>query len=185
MVTVPMGPAPSPRPVNPSLVKPTPSIIQAAPTVYTAPPVSVVQRKPDVHAQRQARMVFELLTASDQNFVKYYWKKNNNKKQSCCFRFLTSLCVLWILQEELAARVAKQQAAVKAAGLLDKKERDESSSAIGPNMPEPEPLHTETTVGVSVFSVQKRSLGGCELINGILMIGDDNDGWMDGWITVK
>ncbi|XP_017294382.1 RNA-binding protein 42 isoform X2 [Kryptolebias marmoratus] len=45
--------------------------------------------------------------------------------------------------EELAARVAKQQAAVMAAGLLDKKESDESSSVIGPSMPEPEPPHPE------------------------------------------
>ncbi|KAF7226392.1 RNA-binding protein 42 [Nothobranchius furzeri] len=45
--------------------------------------------------------------------------------------------------EELAARVAKQQAAVLAAGLLDKKESDESNSVIGPNRPEPEPPHIE------------------------------------------
>ncbi|XP_045902093.1 RNA-binding protein 42 [Micropterus dolomieu] len=44
--------------------------------------------------------------------------------------------------EELAARVAEQQAAVKAAGLLDKKEREENN-VIGPSMPEPEPPHTE------------------------------------------
>ncbi|XP_013884375.1 LOW QUALITY PROTEIN: RNA-binding protein 42 [Austrofundulus limnaeus] len=44
--------------------------------------------------------------------------------------------------EELAARVAKQQAAVMAAGLLDKKESEESS-VIGPSMPEPEPPHIE------------------------------------------
>ncbi|KAM4735769.1 RNA-binding protein 42 [Anableps anableps] len=114
MVAVPMAPAPPPRPVNPSLVKPTPSIIQAAPTVYTAPPASVVQRKPDVQAQRQARM------------------------------------------EELAARVAKQQAAVMAAGLLDRKESDESSSVIGPSMPEPEPLHVEVTPLESVAEDKKK-----------------------------
>ncbi|XP_033958385.1 RNA-binding protein 42 [Pseudochaenichthys georgianus] len=45
--------------------------------------------------------------------------------------------------EELAARVAEQQAAVMAAGLLDKKEREDSSTVIGPSMPEPEPPHTE------------------------------------------
>lgn len=45
--------------------------------------------------------------------------------------------------EELAARVAEQQAAVKAAGLLDKKESDDSSTVIGPSMPEPEPPHPE------------------------------------------
>ncbi|XP_040899697.1 RNA-binding protein 42 [Toxotes jaculatrix] len=45
--------------------------------------------------------------------------------------------------EELAARVAEQQAAVMAAGLLDKKEREDSSAVIGPSMPEPEPPHTE------------------------------------------
>ncbi|KAM9352767.1 RNA-binding protein 42 [Symphorus nematophorus] len=45
--------------------------------------------------------------------------------------------------EELAARVAEQQAAVMAAGLLDKKESEDNSSVIGPSMPEPEPPHTE------------------------------------------
>ncbi|XP_051263290.1 RNA-binding protein 42 isoform X3 [Dicentrarchus labrax] len=45
--------------------------------------------------------------------------------------------------EELAARVAEQQAAVMAAGLLDKKESEDSSTVIGPSMPEPEPPHTE------------------------------------------
>ncbi|XP_053183805.1 RNA-binding protein 42 [Scomber japonicus] len=46
--------------------------------------------------------------------------------------------------EELAARVAEQQAAVMAAGLLDKKESEDSSAIIGPSMPEHEPPHTET-----------------------------------------
>lgn len=50
---------------------------------------------------------------------------------------------MWIFQEELAARVAEQQAAVMAAGLLDKKESEDSSTVIGPIMPEPEPPHTE------------------------------------------
>uniref|UniRef100_A0A3Q0RT46 RNA-binding protein 42 n=1 Tax=Amphilophus citrinellus TaxID=61819 RepID=A0A3Q0RT46_AMPCI len=45
--------------------------------------------------------------------------------------------------EELAARVAEQQAAVMAAGLLNKKESEDSSTVIGPSMPEPEPPHTE------------------------------------------
>ncbi|XP_070822254.1 RNA-binding protein 42 isoform X2 [Chaetodon trifascialis] len=45
--------------------------------------------------------------------------------------------------EELAARVAEQQAAVMAAGLLDKKECEDSSTVIGPSMPEPEPPQTE------------------------------------------
>ncbi|CAG6016123.1 unnamed protein product [Menidia menidia] len=49
--------------------------------------------------------------------------------------------------EELAARVAEQQAAVIAAGLLDKKENDDSSTVIGPSMPEPEPPHTEEPSG--------------------------------------
>ncbi|XP_007579068.1 RNA-binding protein 42 isoform X1 [Poecilia formosa] len=113
MVAVPMVPTP-PRPVNPSLVKPTPSIIQAAPTVYTAPPAAVVQRKADVQAQRQARM------------------------------------------EELAARVAKQQAAVMAAGLLDRKDSEESSSVIGPSMPEPEVPHTEVMPVESVSEDKKK-----------------------------
>ncbi|XP_026149760.1 RNA-binding protein 42 isoform X1 [Mastacembelus armatus] len=46
--------------------------------------------------------------------------------------------------EELAARVAEQQAAVMAAGLLEKKESDDSSTIIGPSMPEPEHPLTET-----------------------------------------
>lgn len=45
--------------------------------------------------------------------------------------------------EELAARVAEQQAAVMAAGLLDKKESEDSGAVIGPSMPEPEPPHPE------------------------------------------
>ena len=55
---------------------------------------------------------------------------------------------MWIFQEELAARVAEQQAAVIAAGLLDKKENDDSSAVIGPSMPEPEPPHTEVSLQV-------------------------------------
>lgn len=46
-------------------------------------------------------------------------------------------------QEELAAKVAEQQAAVMAAGLLDKKESEDSSAVIGPSMMEPEPFHAE------------------------------------------
>ncbi|XP_004571369.2 RNA-binding protein 42 [Maylandia zebra] len=45
--------------------------------------------------------------------------------------------------EELAARVAEQQAAVMAAGLLSKKESEDSGTVIGPSMPEPEPPQTE------------------------------------------
>lgn len=45
--------------------------------------------------------------------------------------------------EELAARVAEQQAAVMAAGLLDKKESEDSNHVIGPSMPESEPTHPE------------------------------------------
>ncbi|XP_066534315.1 RNA-binding protein 42 isoform X2 [Hoplias malabaricus] len=48
-----------PRSVNQVPQKPTPSIIQAAPTVYTAPPAP---KRPDLRAQRQARM--EELAAS-------------------------------------------------------------------------------------------------------------------------
>ncbi|XP_042346880.1 RNA-binding protein 42 [Plectropomus leopardus] len=51
--------------------------------------------------------------------------------------------------EELAARVAEQQAAVMAAGLLDKKESEDSSTVIGPSMPEPEPPHTEPVESAS------------------------------------
>lgn len=51
--------------------------------------------------------------------------------------------VIWVLQEELAARVAEQQAAVMAAGLLSKKESEDSGTVIGPSMPEPEPPQTE------------------------------------------
>lgn len=43
-----------PRPVTQAPQKATPSIIQAAPTVYTAPPAT---KRPDLRAQRQARMV--------------------------------------------------------------------------------------------------------------------------------
>lgn len=75
-------------------------VIQAAPTVYSAPPATIIQRKPE-KTHRQARM------------------------------------------EELAARVAEQQAAVMAAGLLDKRDSGESSSSRGPSRPEPEPSHTE------------------------------------------
>uniref|UniRef100_A0A8B9HSW0 RNA-binding protein 42 n=1 Tax=Astyanax mexicanus TaxID=7994 RepID=A0A8B9HSW0_ASTMX len=48
-----------PRPVTQAPQKHTPSIIQAAPTVYTAPPAP---KRPDLRAQRQARM--EELAAS-------------------------------------------------------------------------------------------------------------------------
>lgn len=42
------------RPVTQAPPKVTPSIIQAAPTVYTAPPAP---KRPDMRAQRQARIV--------------------------------------------------------------------------------------------------------------------------------
>ncbi|XP_019735520.1 RNA-binding protein 42 [Hippocampus comes] len=46
--------------------------------------------------------------------------------------------------EELAARVAEQQAAVVAAGLLEKKESEDSGAVIGPSMmPEREPARPE------------------------------------------
>ncbi|XP_061674696.1 RNA-binding protein 42 isoform X2 [Syngnathoides biaculeatus] len=45
--------------------------------------------------------------------------------------------------EELAARVAEQQAAVMAAGLLEKKETEDSGAVIGPSMPEHEPARIE------------------------------------------
>lgn len=61
----------------------------------------------------------------------------------------TTLCLSWIFQEELAAKVAEQQAAVMAAGLLDKKESEDSSSVIGPSMLEPEPSHTEVRAVVA------------------------------------
>ncbi|KAL2084475.1 hypothetical protein ACEWY4_019993 [Coilia grayii] len=54
----PMVP-PSPRPVAQPPPKATPSVIQAAPTVYSAPPAP---KRPDLRAQRQARM--EELAAS-------------------------------------------------------------------------------------------------------------------------
>lgn len=50
---------PPPRPVVQQPPKITPSVIQAAPTVYTAPPAP---KRPDIRAQRQARM--EELAAS-------------------------------------------------------------------------------------------------------------------------
>ncbi|XP_046889147.1 RNA-binding protein 42 [Hypomesus transpacificus] len=57
----PMGPmvSPPPRPVVQQPPKITPSVFQAAPTVYTAPPAP---KRPDIRAQRQARM--EELAAS-------------------------------------------------------------------------------------------------------------------------
>ncbi|XP_014832429.1 PREDICTED: RNA-binding protein 42 isoform X1 [Poecilia mexicana] len=58
--------------------------------------------------------------------------------------------------EELAARVAKQQAAVMAAGLLDRKDSEESSSVIGPSMPEPEVPHTEVMPVESVSEDKKK-----------------------------
>lgn len=39
--------------------------------------------------------------------------------------------------------MAEQQAAVMAAGLLDKKETEDSGGVIGPSMQEPEPFHAE------------------------------------------
>lgn len=140
MVAAPMVPTP-PRPVNPSLVKPTPSIIQAAPTVYTAPPAAVVQRKAEVQAQRQARMV-------------WIPPDHCGLAASVSLKQLCDVCYMWLFQEELAARVAKQQAAVMAAGLLDRKDSDESSSVIGPSMPEPEVPHIEVMVG-SLSKVQQ------------------------------
>lgn len=51
--------------------------------------------------------------------------------------------------EELAARVAEQQAAVMAAGLLNKKESEDSITVIGPSMPEPESTHAEPVESAS------------------------------------
>ncbi|KAL7394491.1 hypothetical protein ABVT39_026942 [Epinephelus coioides] len=51
--------------------------------------------------------------------------------------------------EELAARVAEQQAAVMAAGLLNKKESEDSVTVIGPSMPEPESTHAEPVESAS------------------------------------
>ncbi|XP_069028152.1 LOW QUALITY PROTEIN: RNA-binding protein 42 [Embiotoca jacksoni] len=59
--------------------------------------------------------------------------------------------------EELAARVAEQQAAVMAAGLLDKKESEDSGAVIGPSMPEPEPPHPEPVESVSEDKKKARS----------------------------
>lgn len=59
--------------------------------------------------------------------------------------------MIWVLQEELAARVAEQQAAVMAAGLLSKKESEDSGTVIGPSMPEPEPPQTEVDFCKTLF----------------------------------
>ncbi|KAM9426783.1 RNA-binding protein 42 [Pholidichthys leucotaenia] len=59
--------------------------------------------------------------------------------------------------EELAARVAEQQAAVMAAGLLDKKESEDSSSVIGPSMPEPDPPHPEPVESVTEDKKKSKS----------------------------
>ncbi|KAJ0066654.1 hypothetical protein NL108_016759, partial [Boleophthalmus pectinirostris] len=58
--------------------------------------------------------------------------------------------------EELAARVAEQQAAVMAAGLLNKKEPEESPSTVRASRPEPEPPHIEVE---SVSEDKKKSKG--------------------------
>lgn len=55
-----------PRPVPQAPPKVTPSVIQAAPTVYTAPPAP---KRPDMRAQRQARMV-----RTSQAYTTYYYK---------------------------------------------------------------------------------------------------------------
>uniref|UniRef100_A0A3B3ZK75 RNA binding motif protein 42 n=1 Tax=Periophthalmus magnuspinnatus TaxID=409849 RepID=A0A3B3ZK75_9GOBI len=47
------------------------------------------------------------------------------------------------MQEELAARVAEQQAVVMAAGLLNKKDPEESPTTMRVSRPEPEPPHIE------------------------------------------
>ncbi|XP_056142549.1 RNA-binding protein 42 [Lampris incognitus] len=105
---VPMVSSLPKRPAASPAVKPTPSIIQAAPTVYSAPSApSVGSKRPDIRAQRQARM------------------------------------------EELAVRVAEQQAAVKAAGLLEKNEHEDGNSVIGPSMPETEVPTTEPAEGTA------------------------------------
>ena len=55
-----------------------------------------------------------------------------------------------LCQEELAASVAEQQAAVMAAGLLEaKKDSASDDNIIGPSMPEPEPVHPE--VGFNLY----------------------------------
>lgn len=59
--------------------------------------------------------------------------------------------------EELAARVAEQQAAVMAAGLLDKKESEDNSAVIGPSMPEPEPPHIEPVESITEDKKRARS----------------------------
>ncbi|XP_077576572.1 RNA-binding protein 42, partial [Stigmatopora nigra] len=87
--------SPSARTAVSTSIKP-PTVFHGSPSVYSAPPVTVVPRKPDSRSQRQARM------------------------------------------EELAARVAEQQAAVMAAGLLEKSESEDG--VIGSNKPEPEPV---------------------------------------------
>lgn len=62
------------------------------------------------------------------------------------------LSVLFMSQEELAASVAEQQAAVMAAGLLEaKKDSVSDDSVIGPSMPEPEPVHTEVLNACAVL----------------------------------
>uniref|UniRef100_A0A3B3ZK78 RNA-binding protein 42 n=1 Tax=Periophthalmus magnuspinnatus TaxID=409849 RepID=A0A3B3ZK78_9GOBI len=49
-----------------------------------------------------------------------------------------------VFQEELAARVAEQQAVVMAAGLLNKKDPEESPTTMRVSRPEPEPPHIES-----------------------------------------
>ncbi|XP_077430926.1 RNA-binding protein 42 [Vanacampus margaritifer] len=63
--------------------------------------------------------------------------------------------------EELAARVAEQQAAVTAAGLLVRKDSEDSGAVIGPSMPEREPVRPECVFSsvvkpVETFSEDKK-----------------------------
>ncbi|KAG8009742.1 RNA-binding protein 42, partial [Nibea albiflora] len=116
----------------------SPPVMEAVPVALSVPAVPVVRPIIGTNTYRQVQQTLEARAAS---FV-------GPPTPAFVGPVLYQYCieaygVLWMFQEELAARVAEQQAAVMAAGLLDKKESEDGSIVIGPSMPEPEPPHTE------------------------------------------
>lgn len=63
------------------------------------------------------------------------------------------MCRLWIFQEELAARIPEQHAA-----LLNKKEMEDISPIIRPSRPEPEPPHPEVSQPLLFFTHESFSV---------------------------
>ncbi|XP_058504192.1 RNA-binding protein 42 [Solea solea] len=142
---MPRPPPPPPMMLPPSLPRPTPQgppqsiqhmmappqirdMVSMAPPPTSRPPPpvkatqSVIQAAPTVYSAPPAPVAYKRIDVRAQRQAR---------------------------MEELAARVAEQQAAVRAAGLLDRKESDDSGSVIGPSMPEPEPAHPEPVESVT------------------------------------